>query len=246
MFAERAICVAKQLTVVILFAGLTGAQQQPQPMSKFDRDRALGMLTVIGNDIKKHYYDPSFHGVNWDAKVEETKGKIQAATSFNMAMSLIAAMLDTLNDSHTFLLPPQHAYHHDYGFQYQMVGEHCFVNRVRPKSDAEAKGVKPGDELLAINGFKIDRDSLWKLQYVFSVLRPQGGLRLGLQDPSGAQRQVDVAAKIRETKRVTDLTGEGSASDVWDLIRQSETDEHLMRARYFEVGDQLLVLKVPE
>ena len=244
MFLEKAICTAKLLAVVGLLASLSWPQQQPQ-MSSFDRARAMDMLVVISNDIKKHYYDPKFHGVDWDSKVAETKKQIAATSSFNMAMSHIAALLDALNDSHTFLLPPQHAYHHDFGFQYQMVGDRCFVTRVRPKSDADTKGVKAGDEILAINGFSVNRDDLWKMQYAFSILRPQPGLRLDVRDPTGAQRKVDAMAKIRETKRVTDLTTDGG-SDIWDLVRESETEEHLMRARYLEVGDQLLVLKVPE
>jgi C-terminal processing protease CtpA/Prc len=244
MFSEKAIRTVKLTAVLTLLTTLTWSQQPPT-MSKFERDRALDMLQVIAGDVRKHYYDPKFHGVNWDAKVEEAKGKIETSTSFNMAMSHIAAMLDTLNDSHTFLLPPQHAYHHGYGFQYQMIGDRCYVTRVRPNSDAEAKGVKPGDEVVTINGYNVNRDDLWKVQYVFSILRPQGGLRLGLQDPAGAQRQVEVAAKIRETKRVTNLTFDGG-SDIWDVIRDMQTQEHLMRARFMEVGDQLMVLKVPE
>jgi carboxyl-terminal processing protease len=242
MFTEKAIRSARLLAVVGLLASLTWPQRQPQ-MSSFERARALDMLQVISSDLKKHYYDPKFHGVDWDTKAAETKKQIETTNSFNMAMSHIAAALDALNDSHTFLLPPQHAYHHDFGFQYQMVGDRCFVTRVRPKSDAETKGVKAGDEILGINGFSVTRDDLWKLQYAFSILRPQPGLRLELQDPSGTQRQVDAMAKIRETQRVKDLT-EGSG--FWDLIREMENEEHMMRARYLEVGDQLLVLKVPE
>jgi C-terminal processing protease CtpA/Prc len=245
MFPETARAV-RFLAVVSLLAALTWAQQPQQPqMSSFERTRALDILQVISSDVKKHYYDPKFHGLDWDQKTAETKKQIEAANSFNMSMSHIAALLDALNDSHTFFLPPQHAYHHDFGFQYYMAGDHCFVTRVRPKSDADTKGVKPGDEILGINGFAVNRDDLWKIQYAFSILRPQPGLRLQLQDPSGAQRNVDVMAKIRETKRVTDLTSSGG-SDIWDMVREGETEEHLMRARYFEVGDQLLVLKVPE
>jgi C-terminal processing protease CtpA/Prc len=232
------------LAIAVLSA-LAFAQQQPQ-MTSFERGRALDMLQTIASDVKKHYYDPKFKGVDFDAKVAQAKQQIQASTSFNMAMSHIAAALDTLNDSHTFLLPPQHAYRHDYGFEYQMFGDRCFVTHVRPSSDAATKGLKPGDEILTINGFNVTRDDYWKIHYVFSVLRPQPGLHLQLQDPSGTPRQLDVVAKMRDIKRVTDLTGGAGGSDIWDLIREGEDEDHLMRARYFEVGDQLIVLKVPE
>jgi carboxyl-terminal processing protease len=215
-------------------------------MSKLERGRALDMLQITANDVKKHYYDPKFHGVDFDAKIAQAKQQIQASTSFNMAMSHIAAMLDTLNDSHTFFVPPQHAYHHDYGFTYQMIGDRCFVTHVRPGSDAEKKTLKPGDEILTVNGYNVTRDDYWKIQYVFNLLRPQAGLHLQIADAPGIPRQFDVLAKIRDTKRVTDLTGEGGASDIWDLIRDEETQDRLMRARYFAVGDQLLVLQVPE
>ncbi len=202
------------------------------------------MLQVVANDVRKNYYDLKFHGIDWDAKVAEAKQQIEKATSFNMALSDIAAALDSLHDSHTFLIPPNHAFHLDYGIQYQIIGQRCFVTRVRPKSDADNKGVKPGDEVLAINGFPVNRDDLWKIQYVFSVLRPQPELQFTLQDPLGVQRKVDVLAKIRSDKKVLDLTGD--EGDIWDVVRDEENQDHLLRARYAEYGDQLLVIKVPE
>jgi len=231
------------LSAVILLPMLSMGQQRA--MSSIDRDRAEGILKVIAADIKKHYYDPKFHGVDWDTKVEEARKKIEKETSFNMAMAHIAATIDLLDDSHTFLLPPQHAYRLDHGFQYQMVGDRCFVTQVRPKSDAEGKGLKPGDQILTLNGYDITRDSLWKMQYAFTVLRPQPALSLGVKDPSGTARDALVAAKIRQEKLVKDVTGGGGGGDIWDIIREEERDEHLMRARYVEYGDQLLVLKVP-
>jgi C-terminal processing protease CtpA/Prc len=244
MFKAAAVRALSTLASVSVLATLAHPQQ-PE-MSNLDRGRAFDMLQVTANDVKKHYYDPKFHGVDFEAKVAEAKQKIEKSHSFNMAMSHIAAALDTLNDSHTFFLPPQHAYTNDYGLQYQIFGNRCFVTQVRPKSDAEAKGVKPGDEILAINGATPDRDNLWKIRYVFSALRPQPLLRLALQDPAAAQRQVDITAHMQQGKRVTDLTGAGGGSDVWDLYRKMETQEHLLRVRYVEYGDQLLVMKLPE
>jgi len=182
------VFLRKASLVLVVTATAHGWSQQK--LSNFDRDRAQGILEVVAGDIRKHYYDAKFHGIDWDAKVAQAKQAIASTDSFNMAMSHIAAAIDTLNDSHTFLLPPSHAYRHDYAFQYQMVGDRCFITRVRPKSDAEAKGVKPGDRTVTLNGYDVNRDDLWKMQYEFTVLRPQSGLRLNLQDPSGAQRQV--------------------------------------------------------
>jgi carboxyl-terminal processing protease len=244
MFSKRRAFSTRLLTVGTILVAVVWSQQQQ--MSSLERERALQILQVISNDVKKHYYDPKFHGVDFEAKAAEAKQQIQKGTSFNMSMSHIAAALDSLNDSHTFLLPPQHSYRHDYGFQYQMIGNRCFVTRVRPKSDPDSKGVKPGDEILGLNGFSVTRDDLWKMQYAFTVLRPQPALQLQLQDPSGAKRQLDVMAKVREERRIKDLTGEGGGGDIWDLVREGETEEHLKRARYLEVGDQLMVLKVPE
>lgn len=244
MFIAPVIRVVKNLFVIAALCALAWPQQQQ--MSNIDRGRALDMLKTISNEVRKHYYDAKLHGVDFDAKVAEAKQKIEKATSFNMAMSHIAAVLDTLNDSHTFFLPPQHSYRHDYGLQYQIIGNRCFVTRVRPQSDGEAKGVKPGDEILTINTYDVNREDIWKIRYVFSALRPQPFLQLLLRDPSGVQRQVEVQAKIRQEKHLKDLTLANGASDLFDLYRQEETEDYLTRLRYKEYADQLMVIRVPE
>jgi len=217
--------------------------QQPQQLSKLDRDRAKSMLEQVANDVRKHYYDPNLHGVNWDATVQEFKAKIEKAESNGRAFSEIAAALDTLKDSHTFFLSPQRANRRDYGWQMQMVGDRCFVVRVRPSSDAETKGLKPGDEVLSINGFQPTRENFWKMEYVFNILRPQPSLRLVYREPSGAEHQSDLIAKITELKRQTDLT---TGTDFWDVLREEESAEHRMRIRFAEFGDDLIIVKFPE
>jgi len=100
---------ARCLPAVLILVAQVWAQQQSQPqISSLDRGRAQDMLQVVAGDVRKHYYDPKFHGLDWDAKVAEAKQKIDRAPSMNMALSEIAAALDALNDSHTFFLPPQH------------------------------------------------------------------------------------------------------------------------------------------
>jgi carboxyl-terminal processing protease len=228
--------------IVFLLCAALPAQQATQPapqISSLERDRALQMLNTIAGDIRKHYYDPKFHGVDWDARVQQAKERIQTSPTQNAALSHIAGALDALNDSHTFFLPPSRPFLHDYGLQFEAVGDHCYVIRVRPGSDAEAKGVKPGDELLAINGFVPARDNMWQVDYVFHTLRPVLSLRLDLRTPDGQTRQVDAAARYHELQKQKDLGGDG----IWDMFRQMEDAARESRLRSVDVGHDLMVLK---
>lgn len=216
-----------------------------QKITSYERERAQEMLKVIAADVKKHYYDPKFHGVDWDSKVREMKQKIDQADRSNKALSEAAALLDSLNDSHTFFLPPQHSYRHDYGWNAQLIGNRCYIVRVRPGSDAELKGLRPGDEIVSLDGYNPSKVNFWKMEYFFNTLSPQPSLRLELRDPSGREWTVDVVTKIKESKRVKDLTGGGGGNDIWDLFRESENEAYQDRARTSEIGDEVMILKFP-
>ena len=231
------------ILAVITLAGFLALPARSQENASLNRGRVLDMLETVSQDVQKHYYDKTFHGIDWSSIVREAKEKISTENSINMSMAHVAAALIALNDSHTFLLPPPRPFHHDYGFRTLMVGDACYVSRVRPGTDAEAKGLKRGDELLSVEGIKPTREDLWKIDYRYRVLRPQPGLRLIVRRPDGAQGQVDVMAKFRETSHMVDLT---NGNNRWDLIRQDENEDHLMRARTSEMGDALMILKLPE
>ena len=229
-----------------LLSLVSGLVAQPQEsrlshISGVDRDNATSMMEMIAGDVKKHYYDPTFHGVDWDARVKEAKTRIDNSPSLNAALSHIAGALDALNDSHTYFLPPARPYRHDYGFQMQMIGNRCWVIRVRAQRDAESQGVKPGDEVLAINGYAPNRDIFWKMMYVNKVLRPKPLIQLALRNPSGVERQLDIAAKM-ESKgaQVKDLM-----DSLDDLAREGEDYYLSGRPRWVELGD-LVIIKIPE
>jgi carboxyl-terminal processing protease len=231
----------RALAVLTLVAGLLPPAARSQQMTNFDRERVLSMLDDISNDVKRHYYDPKFHGVDWDGTVREARQQIKSSSSLNLSMAHLAQALASLDDSHTFFLPPSRPYVHSYCFQTEMIGDRCYVIRVRPGSDAESKGVKPGDEVRSLEGYQPERASFWKMEYRYNLLRPEPGLRLVLRDVQGQQRQVDVASKFKQTERVHDVTGDR----IWDVVREMEDEEHLNRARWAEAGEDAWILKLP-
>jgi C-terminal processing protease CtpA/Prc len=215
-----------------------------QSLSGYDRDRGLAMLDAVKSDVRKNYYDPAFRGMDLDARFKAAEQKIkQEATSLGHVLAIIAQALLDLNDSHTFFIPPSKVSRTDYGWQMQMVGERCFVTAVKPKSDADAKGLKVGDEVLAVDGFVPTRDDLWKIKYLYYALRPRAGMRLVIRKPDGKESQVDVMAKVQSGKQLMDLT---AGQDIWTLIRESEVEDRLHRHRYIEAGDELLIWKMPQ
>jgi len=52
-------------------------------------------------DVKKRYYDPTVHGLDFDAQVREADEKLRRATSLTEAHRIIAGAPGGLNDSGT-------------------------------------------------------------------------------------------------------------------------------------------------
>lgn len=219
---------------------------QAQGNISFDRDRGRGMLKVIKDDIKKNYYDPNFRGIDLDARFKAADEKMQQAQSLGQVFGIIAQVLLDFDDSHTFFLPPSRSDSVEYGWQMQAIGDKCYVVAVKPGSDAEAKGLQPGDMLLNVAGFKPAREMMWKLNYLFYSLRPMPALSVALQKPGGEQRQIEIQARVKRGKRILDLTGRDGGSDINAIIREAEAEDRLNRHRYIELGEDAFIWKMPQ
>ena len=227
--------------VAVTFAA--GVVLSAQGMSATDAYRVKAMLQNAYETVKRNYYDPKFHGLDWDARYREYQKKVEAAPSLNAGVTLIAAFLEGLKDSHTFFSPPQRPYQIDYGYRIAMIGPEAYVIRVRPETDAESK-IKPGDRVLGVNGNAINRDSLASMEYYFNVLSPQQNVKLTVRDPAGQQRDVVVAAKVKPGRQVRDFTGADGGMDIADIMRDAESNDQLLRHRYVEEGD-VMIWKMP-
>jgi C-terminal processing protease CtpA/Prc len=234
------------LAAVSLSAAVQPCFAQQQKFTDRQREDAREMLRMIAADVRKHYFDARLRGFDFDARVREVDEKLKSATSLNQSFALIGFALDGLNDSHTFFIPPGRTFRHEYGWRMRMIGDRCFITHVRPRTDAEAKGIKPGDEVLSVNGATPTRGNFETMQYVFNVLAPRGATQLVVRGAEGEQRQVVIEARVRQLQKLVDLTGGQADVLIWNFVRENENYDHLRRMICRESGPELAICKMPE
>lgn len=230
-------------TIILLSCGLA-IPTAGQSLSNYDREAGRQMLQMIRLDIEKDYYDPSFRGINLQERFSQADERIKNAKSNGEIFGVIAQALLDFDDSHLFFIPPGRVASVEYGWQMQAIGDKCYVIAVKPGSDAEAKGLKRGDLILSIDGFTPTREVMWKMQYYYYTLRPKPGMRLVVQSPESAPRQLDVLAKIQQGKKQLNLTGWGSDVDRPALEIEAENEARLNRNSFVE-KDNVIIWKMP-
>jgi C-terminal processing protease CtpA/Prc len=234
----------KQLAVgVIIGAGLL---RLPAPAQvQFDgiqRERARQMLRDLHDALEHHYYDPTYHGIDMEARFKAADTRLQSVNNLGAALTTIAETLDALKDSHTFFLPPSRNTHREYGYVLQMIGDRCYITAVRPNRDASEK-LAAGDEVLDWQGFAPKRETLSTMSYIFNMLLSLPVMNLSVRGPDGTTRKVDVTPKVTREKQVLDLHDD---NDYWKLVRDQENGERENRQRLVNFGDALLIWKMPE
>ena len=202
----------------------------------FERDRHRQMLEMLKNDIKKNYYDTDFHGINLETRFETANNRIKQANSIGEMSGIIAQVLADFDDSHLYFLPPGKAARVDYGWEMQMVGDKCFITEVKAESDAESQGLKPGDQVYSLGGYAPNHQTLWKMNYLMNVLRPQPVLAIEIIKPNGTHATLNLKSKITQGKIVKDLAG---GADLNNFLRDQE-DAYLKERKQFfydKIGD---------
>jgi carboxyl-terminal processing protease len=226
-------------SVLLLLCAVAPAQSL-----SYNRDMGHTVLAVVQSDIKKNYYDPTFHGLDLAAHFKAADEKIKTASSLNEILGIIAAAVMELKDSHTYFVPPRRVARVEHGWEMRLIGDKAYIIAVQPGSDAETKGLAPGDRVLTMEGMVVSRKNLSDLQYIFYLLAPRTAMRLFVEKPTGERRELTVDARVHEGKLITSLQT-GMASDRIDLVREYETLARLYRHRYYEIDDAL-IWKMPE
>jgi hypothetical protein len=164
------------------------AQKQPENQSHyidaFDLGLTHDMLSQIHGVLKHNYHDPSFHGLDIDARYQTYSARLDNAKNLLDGYRIIAAYLSGLDDPHTLFIPPANNNRVTYGYRAQMIGDRCFVTDVRPDTDAAQK-LHAGDQLLSLDGYVVNANDLRQLEYYLDVLAPKKNHEPNLTRPSG-------------------------------------------------------------
>jgi C-terminal processing protease CtpA/Prc len=229
------------LGIALVFGANLRAQQK---FDKLDADHSRQMLFDAYDSVKKHYYDTTFHGLDWEARYHQLDTRMNTATTLGDSFSIIADFLDGLKDSHTYFIPPARPFKIDYGYRFQMIGDKAFIMRVRPGTDAESK-LHAGEQITAIDETKLTRKTAWQLKYLLTALSPQPQTEVFIHDPDGRNRPVDVLAKDKSAKKVLEVPSPEDGIDMWQYIRDAESEDHAVRQRWVEM-DNVMIWKMPE
>lgn len=208
----------------------------------FERQRGADILQALKRDIETNYYDSSYRGVNLETRFKAAEDKVKQATTVGQIQAIVAQVLIDFDDSHLYFVPPQKAHKTEYGWRMQMIGDKCYITAVRPGSDAEAKGVKPGDEIYSWEGYEPTRENLWKMQYFYYQLRPTAVARLVLIKPDRTEQELQVKSKIKQGRLITGRV----LQDFADLQREAEEQEHLNRHRFHNKFQEAFIWKMPQ
>ena len=229
---------------VLIFIVLLGSTQSTlsQSISSQDRDRGVIMLKAVREDIRKYYYDPAFRGIDLDARTKLAEERIKQAKTNAEVFGVIAQLLLEFNDSHTVFVPPQRSARIEYGWQMQTFGDDCLVIAVKPKSDAEAQGLKPGDKVLKVDGIAPNRGNLWFFYYLYTALAPRPLVKVEVQSPGEQPRQLELKARVKTGKQVFDLT---DTFDLNALFRELEDEARMTEHRAVEVNKDVAIWRMP-
>jgi C-terminal processing protease CtpA/Prc len=229
------------IAICLLYSGVI-APHPAYGQQTLNNQRLVGveMLDLIKKDIKKNYYDPTFRGVDLDKQFNAAAEKVKAASSIGEILGIVARLILEFDDSHTFFIIPPPRDYIQQGWAPQIIGNKCYVIAVKPGSDAEAKGLKPGDEIISMAGLSPTRIDLWKNWY---FLQYQPSISLYVRNDKNETNVLAPMAEVKPGKAVYNLRS-STGADWVNLIRQTENYYHLWRHRYVE-SDDLLIWKMP-
>lgn len=121
------------------------------------REGRLVVFDDVWETIRDRYYDPAFHGIDWQAQRAMYRGRAADAHSDVELYAVLRRMVSALRDAHTRVYAPdekfdwQHPRFISTGLSVREVGGEALVIAVEHGSDAEREGLRAGDLIVSVD-----------------------------------------------------------------------------------------------
>lgn len=148
---------ARKPLVLLLVLILLPAPLPGQDTTINARER-LTLLDQVWRAVDERYYDRTFHGINWDEKLRETRPLIEQAQDRQTVYRILRRMVASIGDAHTRIYTPEDAFDRNRpsgistGVSVRAIEGVPVITSVEPGSEAAKAGLKPGMEVRRVDG----------------------------------------------------------------------------------------------
>ncbi len=192
----------------------------------------------VKNAVKKNYYDENFRGIDLDERFEKVNARLDEVSTTGQAFGAIAQALIDFDDSHLYFIPPSTNLEVEYGWRHKIFGDKLFVTLVKPGSDAEKKGLSPGDQIIGIEGTTPSRKELWKVMYFYEVLSKRPAIKLSVLSPGASSpKEISIDSKLRRLPRIY------TAQTLFKIL--DTTGKSMLDYNYFKTIGNVTIWKMP-
>lgn len=173
---------------------------------KSNQDEYIQMFHEVWASLEQNFYDPKFHGVDWRAKRDYYKKFLPFVNSRDNLRTLLNDMLNELNSSHMGFSTGGRE--EETLARYSTAstglifveGDPYKIDRIVPGSRADFAGnpLKKGDELVAVNGVRVDKNLNREYYFTSSVVPKEVVLRFSRVENTAAGKSSAGSGDIME------------------------------------------------
>jgi carboxyl-terminal processing protease len=239
-------------------------QPAPPPDRLSSKDRTE-VFEKVWREIRDHYYDPHFNGVNWDEVHLRYAPPIEAAQSDAEFYALMSQMTGELHDAHTRFNSPEQWRNFrrqqgsTVGFSVDDLDGKTVVTNVIAGSNAAHAGIQPGMVVVSVDGTPIrervaeiekrrppsssERATRWFIYNRVFAGAPDTNVKIRLQKSDGSIFEVTVARQMHSAapEVITHVLPSGNVYIRFDGFQRPITKEFKAALERFRDAPGLIV-----